>query len=315
MRRYHLPCSEETGKLVERTCDALVKRRATKGEKAKETAKLERAAKRAERDGQWMVGTMDLRVELKWMVKHFELHRLPTVTITRGRAGSRGYAYFGSRQYPGAIRLTIGERASYTSQCAQMWEYLLHEVIHSFGVPHGAEMCAEVDRACLARWNVDVRSGSQGFPTGRVGKEKTYTFDRVAIVAICETVAKTYTDPPRRPTRQARLKKKWGVNALRIADRSQSAQEIDAVIIDPVESNPDADPETKAMVEWLKACHQHGKRFGYYIFEVNKESLPHVRIFIRELRDWAWDVRMRPFHSWASQLEVMVNRIEKETPA
>ncbi len=307
MRRYCLACSTKTGRLIPRVCDALERKRAAKREQSKEERHKTRVRADAAELRRCSVGTMDLRVELAWMVKHFELERTPLVSITRGRAGSRGYAYYGSRKNPGSISLTIGERTPYTSLCAQLWEYLLHEVIHSFGVEHGAEMCAEVDRACLARWGVDVRSGSDGFPTGRVGKEKTYRFDGVAIQAICAAVEKVYTSPP---TRAPTLKTKLASNVLRINDRSMSAQEIDAVIIEPIEANPDADAEDKAMVAWLYSCHQHAKK--RYVFEVTKENVPHVRAFVRELREWTWDIRMRSCHSWASQLEAMAERVERE---
>lgn len=311
-RRYCLDCTSKTGKLVERVCAALEKRRSESRARASEEAKSARAAKRDADLKRWSVGTMDLRTELDWMVEHFELSRRPTVSIVRSRSGSKGRAYYGNRRNPGSITLTIGQRSDFTSQCAQLWEYLLHEVIHSFGLPHGAEMCAEIDRACLARWGVDVRSGSQGFPKGRVGKEKTYAFDRVAISAICEAVQKVYTDPPRRPSRSEELKKKWGTNALRINVNTPSGGEVDAVILEPIQGSNDAEPEYKAMAAWVESTARRIGRSRFYVLEVTKETLPHARILVKELNEWAWDARAVIFSRWANLLEDICNRVEKQ---
>jgi len=118
VRRYCLPCSKKTGKLVERTCPALDKRREAKAALTRQRKK-KAADKRA----------ADPREHIRRLFNHWKRHPVwagdcahATVTVHAHKSKERtsGYAYYMS----GEVHLTIG------SDPAMARAVILHELAH-----------------------------------------------------------------------------------------------------------------------------------------------------------------------------------------
>jgi hypothetical protein len=154
VRRYCLGCSKRTGRLVERTCPALERERATSREARSTRAKTQRqtvtrqkqaaaALRSAKLDARFVVrsavepgATVDLRNEVArvWRAARKVEPRLrerPPVLVAS--AGSGSYAY----TYDGEIHL--GQGAD--------WMTLVHEVAHFVRARQGNEIRSDGKRA------------------------------------------------------------------------------------------------------------------------------------------------------------------------
>lgn len=90
VRRYCLPCSAKTGRLVRRTCPTLDKQRATRAAQAKEKRAKQRVRKSAARDAVWVHQGCDLEVEAKalWRAMYAEKRTVPPLPVIRLRRGT-----------------------------------------------------------------------------------------------------------------------------------------------------------------------------------------------------------------------------------
>jgi glycosyltransferase A (GT-A) superfamily protein (DUF2064 family) len=141
--RYCLPCSIETGTLTTRIAPALERKRATSAQTAAAKAKAKRAReaaakarKKAAEDAKYTVGGVDLRVEMKKLLKlrafggkTGRLFRYPpefTVTRRSYYPGRHGFAE--TNPWGGAGRINI---ATYPGQTlSEARETLVHELTH-----------------------------------------------------------------------------------------------------------------------------------------------------------------------------------------
>lgn len=144
--RFCLPCSEETGTLVERVCPVLE----TQREKAAAKAAEKQKQKRLREAGKYVVNGVDLRKELSrlWRIAQRIEPRLgkqspPTLTIhrskrwgTSGRAWTSSFALTkgkGGAVYRGPrIHLTCG------TNLGTMLYVFAHEVAHHVATARGA---------------------------------------------------------------------------------------------------------------------------------------------------------------------------------
>lgn len=142
VRRFCLPCSEKTGRLVERTCPALdaqrAKRKASKAEQDKRkraAASRKKAEAKARQEARLHFGGFDLRVELKRIWNNKEArkmrrdtgvdHRPPpplVINSARQRRGVTGFAY-----HRHEIRISIPKD---WTDAGQVLSTLSHEVAH-----------------------------------------------------------------------------------------------------------------------------------------------------------------------------------------
>lgn len=175
--RYCLPCSQATGRLVERTAPALEAKREAAAERAKAKAAAARqrdarqraAAKQAETD-RYTVEGVDLRVELRRLVKLRAFggargqlaRRPPTFDVTRRTR--RPATQFGHAE-PWANRIHMALWPTVT--LAEARETLVHELVHLYvgAQPgsarwHGDEFWRVMDKAFKQAYGVDpvVRS-------------------------------------------------------------------------------------------------------------------------------------------------------------
>lgn len=156
VRRYCLPCSEKTGKLVTRTTPTLDRRRAAQAAKRSESALERRARTQArERDRLTIDGTYLpdearrlwklLRVERGWK------RELPEITFRRStKEATTGRCWYATRE----IVVTVGtDRASAV-------EVLLHELVHAVvrSEGHSARFWSIVRATARAAWpEIDFR--------------------------------------------------------------------------------------------------------------------------------------------------------------
>lgn len=137
--RYCLPCSEKTGKLVERSPLALEKRRTER--EAKQRTRAERAIEqaRAEETAYYTVGGIDLRevvaeayrfsVAHEWRSRRNLPTRVPSLTVRRARTTSvyrRGFAAIDQHR----IHVTVCVGADNDLTPEAPIGTLLHEVAH-----------------------------------------------------------------------------------------------------------------------------------------------------------------------------------------
>jgi len=192
--RFCLPCSEETGYLVERMCPCLEKERAEKAQKRAEKDKEKRAqatalrkAQKASEEARWMVQGHDLRKTIRDLCKlPFLRNRGCKVSTTAEKAILRlkfysrtnscvsGRAHYGTPISPGSIKLnTASEWArSYPSA----WSLILHELLHAIGYKHGPAMTQAILICAKQTWGLDP--GDFGY-NGK-GNFGTYNADTVA---------------------------------------------------------------------------------------------------------------------------------------
>jgi hypothetical protein len=172
--RYCLPCSETTGRLVERVAPALETKRATNAErqKAKAATSRQRAAQKradakAAETARYSVEGVDLRSEMARLVRLRAFggvkgplaSRLPQFTVTRrtSRPGRYGFAE------PWANRIHMAIWPGCTLADAR--ETLVHELTHLYvgeqpgsASWHGDTFWRVMDRAFSQAYGVDVRS-------------------------------------------------------------------------------------------------------------------------------------------------------------
>lgn len=160
VRRYCLDCSAKTGRLVERTCPALEKKRAVSSERA--AAKRSRLAER-EREAiraRYTLGDLDLQKEAQrlWRLPVMKeqkcwRERLPDIDIRV----SADKTYTSGRSYGGRVVVTRG----YDPYGVR--EVLLHELVHEvlpMGVHHGDPFYPVLVRAAREAWpHVDFPFG------------------------------------------------------------------------------------------------------------------------------------------------------------
>jgi len=133
VRRYCLPCSKRTGKLVQRTCPALEKRRAERGaaNKARHKARAERARERELKH--YTVGGVNLKAEARtlWrLLKNAEgFHPVaePAMRIRRSRRTRYGgkLGHYDPRRHEIMIRDYPGITPH------DVRETLAHELVHA----------------------------------------------------------------------------------------------------------------------------------------------------------------------------------------
>jgi hypothetical protein len=163
VRRFCLDCSKKKGVLVERTCPALDKRRAAKA--TQQAAKRKKTAERAKLKvaDRWTFGGVDLRDELKrlvrlkcwkWYFKRYQKRgwRVPYTTLRI----SKTKAYTSGRAWPGGrMVMTIPADAGAGSACA----ILLHELTH-VALParthHSKEFTLRLYEAAYEAYGVDL---------------------------------------------------------------------------------------------------------------------------------------------------------------
>jgi hypothetical protein len=204
VRRYCLPCSQTTGRLVERACPALDRKRAAKKERQAAKRATARDRQAAADLARYTVGTpatgvIDLRDELRRLMRlpcvkalccndqgrrirdgfgAMLQPRLPRLQVYRRQVGSHttGRGVYGQPWRPGRIHLTVGD----ASTPASAWELLAHEYLHVIGYRHGHRMNAMLAQVVHERWAVDV------YRHGYDGRKNfgTYNLDHLIVKAL-----------------------------------------------------------------------------------------------------------------------------------
>jgi hypothetical protein len=127
VRRYCLDCSAKTGRLVERTCPALEKRREVRSEKAAAKRNALKDRERSAAKERYTLGDLDLIKEAD------RLWRLPVMKEQAAwqprvphldMRWSKTKAYTSGRSYGGRIVVTAGTNPW------EVREVLLHELVH-----------------------------------------------------------------------------------------------------------------------------------------------------------------------------------------
>lgn len=190
VRRYCLPCSKKTGRLVERTCAVLTKRRekaaALRAEKATRAKDLMREW--------WTVAGIDVRAlevecwrALGYVVRDFfrsrviaptidhwnDAKRLPAIKLRRRRVthrGTTGWAYGRGRITllfaPGVDAANVREVVLHElAHCAHAW--LLRADDKSLDSSHGHTFNRLLVLAAERLWGVSVPFRSRGYFTSR----------------------------------------------------------------------------------------------------------------------------------------------------
>lgn len=188
--RYCLPCSEETGYLVERVSPALERKRAQKTAQRAQRAKRERARTATVRqdraaavEAKWFSDDKDMRVTIREICVSIPFLRDRGVTVSRtaekiikhaslfNRDGTTGSAWRGSPNHPGSVSLNFGK------DYARSWDLALHELLHAIGFKHGPEMTHALLVCARQFW------GENPYDHGYDGRGNfgTYNADEVVI--------------------------------------------------------------------------------------------------------------------------------------
>lgn len=170
VRRYCLPCSEETGKLVERFCPALERERRERKERRKRKRKRKRERKRRKEKERWTVAGLDCREVLKEImsipvVKEHLAERnaepfIKPLRRSKAKGGSTGRCYYADFR----IALTFGWKADKAS----VYSLILHEVCHAGAYSprkrgerhthHGTGFKSLLRAAVREKWGLEVPS-------------------------------------------------------------------------------------------------------------------------------------------------------------
>lgn len=162
--RFCLPCSEEKGFLVDRTCPANEKKRARRSESIKKKAKQKREAKRKQDEKKFFADGIDIRERFKALKKLKAWHlfgrfyrvRASKLTVRRRKeAHVSGHA----KRRNGAIVVTVPT----TATRAQVEMLLLHELAHVAApvkCAHGKHWKRVYATACEEAWGVGSSMGS-----------------------------------------------------------------------------------------------------------------------------------------------------------
>lgn len=136
-RRYCLPCSERTGRLVERACPALDARRDAKATARKETTQRVKGRERERLTKRAVVEGLDVREEWKRLcslgVVRLRLRDQGrrSIPLTIGRTALKGHTT-GHAYYAGPVHVTLPEGCT-RGQAAAI---LAHELAHSVASHH-----------------------------------------------------------------------------------------------------------------------------------------------------------------------------------
>lgn len=151
VRRYCLPCSAKTGKLVERIAPTLEKQRAETQAKARQR----KATKRAKAVNAKTAHTgFDVQKEARrlWRILQKQENKprrlFPTIkVVNRKRRGSSGY--WDGRN----VVLQLG------TDMVDAWETVAHELVHAIGYSgHGHDFYKCLKQLTEARWKMKVNS-------------------------------------------------------------------------------------------------------------------------------------------------------------
>jgi predicted SprT family Zn-dependent metalloprotease len=139
VRRYCLPCSEETGKLVERVAPALEKKRSVTKEKQITKAKAQRqkravatkTKKQIDKDTSVRQAIFEKEADKIWkLLQPFHQNRIsrPKIRIitTRQPRGASGVYYWGMNE--ATVRIT---KHNETENFVRDWKVLAHELCHA----------------------------------------------------------------------------------------------------------------------------------------------------------------------------------------
>lgn len=170
VRRYCLPCSTKTGRLVERTCPALDKAREARAETAKAKATRARRAKAARSAAYYVAGGVDVRAFARraWLALGRK-SEVPPYTV--GRSPHRGSGACG-RAWPmeQRWRILVGPEVDR----ARVEVIVVHELAHLVAPPnamHDARFNRVFCAACEKLWGFGI-VGGRGYGPSRVIEHK-----------------------------------------------------------------------------------------------------------------------------------------------
>lgn len=170
VRRYCLPCSGKTGKLVERIAPTLEKQRTAKKAAVKKKTVAKRAtvakrtapAKAQQRVDAQRAKMIHAEAEKIWklMQPYHKGKPLPKIVIARGRNHGSQYGHAG-RNY---IQVNV-DRSQCVSRSKRVWEVLAHELCHIAVPPiyrngardvHSREFYRCLRDAWQRRWKCEI---------------------------------------------------------------------------------------------------------------------------------------------------------------
>ncbi len=160
-RRYCLPCSDRSGRLVQRSCPSVERKAAAKSERRAQT-KLHESARRCE--GETLSGVhIPSAARVLWSLpvmrdaraEFGRSRQLPEIRIRR-----RSDGFTSGRAFPSQHRivLSIGEGVS----AVAIKELLLHELAHIVCPSrehHGSEFRRVLCQAATEAWGTTIRTG------------------------------------------------------------------------------------------------------------------------------------------------------------
>ena len=170
VRRYCLPCSSESGKLVERVAPTLEKQRTAKKAAVKKKTVAKRAtvakrtapAKAQQRIDAQRAKMIHAEAEKIWklMQPYHKGTPLPKIVIARGRNHGSQYGHAG-RNY---IQVNV-DRSQCVSRSKRVWQVLAHELCHIAVPPiyrngardvHSREFYRCLQDAWQRRWKCEI---------------------------------------------------------------------------------------------------------------------------------------------------------------
>jgi len=167
VRRYCLPCSAKTGKLVERVSPTLEKQRTVKSEQRKVKVQQLNDKKKVVRDKKSVVLKRNAAIQKEgervWKLM-YAWHKgkpMPKINIVNARNQlGAGHATYWRNEIQVNVNLKQTERSSQWT-----WHVLAHELAHCACPPvrtngkrdvHHKEFYKALKHACEKRWNVSV---------------------------------------------------------------------------------------------------------------------------------------------------------------
>lgn len=187
VRRYCLPCSQRTGRLVERTCPALDKQRATRA-----AATKERTAARRARDTERAVAArshngVDLLAEAKIIWRHMaDHHRGRPMPELRLRFTSKAYCTGNANRQRAVV--SVGRYASTASALMVLTHELAHSAAPNPGDWHDERWADCYVTAARARWGATHFVG--------IRAARGYAVDKYVAAGIRNALAATERTAP-----------------------------------------------------------------------------------------------------------------------